>query len=260
MHGPFLQSRQRSGQWAADPVGGRRGRRVVSSRQLYDLQQIETQVQQRQRSRKGIVEKLADTMALQAAQQQAVATRKALDTARADLKDAELLSQQIAKKIKDADNQLYSGRTSNTKELVNLQSDLKMLKRQVKEAENQVIEMMAKVEQAEKAAAAAQVKAEVMEQDRAKQKVVLTQEQGQLTQEIANLERDAAQAKTGLPPQTLGLYQTIKTARGGVAVSAMSGGLCRACGMQLPSHVLQKVRADKELVRCTSCGRILFAA
>ena len=78
--------------------------------------------------------------------------------------------------------------------------------------------------------------------------------------EVEALEKEAIHARGGLEPQALGLYQTIKNARGGVAVSEVYAGMCRACGLQLPSQLLQKARLSKELVRCASCGRILYAS
>jgi predicted nucleic acid-binding Zn-ribbon protein len=37
-------------------------------------------------------------------------------------------------------------------------------------------------------------------------------------------------------------------------------GLCRGCGVTLPSGDVQRARAGQELVRCNSCGRILYVA
>ncbi len=65
-----------------------------------------------------------------------------------------------------------------------------------------------------------------------------------------------------LPQDLVQEYQTIRKARKGVGLARMvlasAGHRCGACNVQLPTHVAQRVHQGNVVVRCPSCGRILW--
>ena len=54
------------------------------------------------------------------------------------------------------------------------------------------------------------------------------------------------------------LYTELKKQKG-IAVAKVEQGICRGCRISLPTAELQQARSGS-LVRCSSCGRILFLA
>ncbi|MFU8887538.1 MAG: zinc ribbon domain-containing protein [Trueperaceae bacterium] len=53
-------------------------------------------------------------------------------------------------------------------------------------------------------------------------------------------------------------YEQVRRARRGLALVGIQGGKrCGGCHVQLPIHVLQKVRKGAGVTRCPSCGRLL---
>jgi len=53
-------------------------------------------------------------------------------------------------------------------------------------------------------------------------------------------------------------YEQVRRARRGLALVGLEGGKrCGGCHVQLPIHVLQKVRKGVGVTRCPSCGRLL---
>ncbi len=53
-------------------------------------------------------------------------------------------------------------------------------------------------------------------------------------------------------------YEQVRRARRGLALVGIEGGKrCGGCHVQLPIHVLQKVRKGAGVTRCPSCGRLL---
>jgi predicted nucleic acid-binding Zn-ribbon protein len=74
------------------------------------------------------------------------------------------------------------------------------------------------------------------------------------------LERDSLAA--GIPANIVREYESIRRARRGTGLTKMaktaSGYRCTACNVQLPMHVAQQVFAGNKIVRCPSCGRILW--
>jgi len=57
-------------------------------------------------------------------------------------------------------------------------------------------------------------------------------------------------------------YESIRKARKGTGLAKMakagSGYRCTACNVQLPMHVAQQVHQATKVIRCPSCGRILW--
>jgi hypothetical protein len=53
-------------------------------------------------------------------------------------------------------------------------------------------------------------------------------------------------------------YENLRRSKAGRAVAKVERGLCQACRMSLPTQHLQRVRAGRQTVLCSSCGRMLF--
>jgi predicted nucleic acid-binding Zn-ribbon protein len=87
----------------------------------------------------------------------------------------------------------------------------------------------------------------------------LAAERERLSQEVARLDQERGAAEAQVEPGDLQRYRGVKTQRG-TAVAKVERGICRACGLSLPSHELQRARTAQEPVRCGSCGRFLYVS
>ena len=55
-------------------------------------------------------------------------------------------------------------------------------------------------------------------------------------------------------------YEQVRRSKRGVGLVEIAGGRrCGGCNVQLPIHVLQKAKRSSAIVRCPSCGRILWS-
>ena len=73
------------------------------------------------------------------------------------------------------------------------------------------------------------------------------------------MEEDRSSRTTGMDSSALGLYAALRQAKQGRAVAKVERGSCQGCRIGLPTHMVQKVRAQESLVQCPSCERILVA-
>ncbi len=63
----------------------------------------------------------------------------------------------------------------------------------------------------------------------------------------------------GVQASLLKQYEQVRKARRGLGlVEITAGGQCGGCSMKLPIHVRQKAKRGAGVVRCPSCGRILW--
>lgn len=82
------------------------------------------------------------------------------------------------------------------------------------------------------------------------EKVGAREKSGELTDRMAKL-------VAGLDEETLSLYKRI-SGRNRIFMSALSKGNCSACGMRLPTSVMQHVLSKDRFTICGGCGRILY--
>jgi len=74
----------------------------------------------------------------------------------------------------------------------------------------------------------------------------------------ADLADRRARLCTEIDEGLLRQYEQVRRARRGLALVGLHGGKrCGGCHVQLPIHVVQKVRKGVGVTRCPSCGRLL---
>lgn len=192
-----------------------------------------------------------------------LAARSRLEAERAKL--AELGRQQRAvehetddlnAKLSKIDDDLYSGRIRNPKELTDLKNESDMHKNQRSQLEEKTLQIMEQVDAAAGRVAEADSELNRLEADWQSRQQRLTADLQKLKTEVGELQNKRLPVAAGIDPGTLEMYQQLKKQKG-TAVSQVEGGICTGCRLTLPVGEMQAVRSGK-LARCGSCGRILF--
>jgi predicted nucleic acid-binding Zn-ribbon protein len=94
---------------------------MTLTKQLYELQELDTDIESTQQTLKLKTGQLGKREALDAAQADLNAKKKELDGLNHERRDAEAELEDTTSKITAANEQLYGGRITNSKELSNLQ-------------------------------------------------------------------------------------------------------------------------------------------
>ena len=224
---------------------------------LLDLQAIDSKIDQ-------LSKRLAEVKAAQRETAELISTRQAANEAehiavqrRSARKDLELADATVDDKIKQAEKRLYSGLVKNPKELLDLQNDISSLKRQKVALDDQLLDAMLALEEAEDAltrhmAAHDQIEAawKISQSD-------LSAEQTQLETELAQQSKEQVAARTQLNQADLALYDQLRRRKGGVAVVEVAGSTCAGCGVRVTAAVLQQLGHADQFTRCGNCERIL---
>ncbi|MBI3979148.1 MAG: hypothetical protein HY331_13265 [Chloroflexi bacterium] len=226
---------------------------------LYDLQVIDTAIDERSQALAAVEAQLGETEALLAARQAHQETASSVQSLEKRVRDLAWEVQDFEAKIKPLDEKLYSGRVRNPKELNDLHREiegLKVHKRQLEDAELDLMVQLEDVQQARQAAAGELARVEAdwrAEQER------LTAEREALLRETAQLQARREQALLRVFPADLHQYEHLRPRKGGRAVARVERSLCGACRIALSSSEFQRVRSASTPMTCTSCGRILYA-
>jgi predicted nucleic acid-binding Zn-ribbon protein len=230
---------------------------MSTAKELYELQEVDLDIEQRTQGLEQVKSQLGIDDDLAAA-------RTALETARKKL--AELEHQQktgeweisdLGAKIAAIEKKLYGGSMKNPRELMGFEQDLKLLKTQRGEREDALLAVMMDVEDAQQDVKQKSSEFSVVEQGWKENQQKLSLEKEQLETGLAALEQQRKTMAGQIDSATLKLYEEIRLARQGRAVSKVMQGRCQGCRISLSMADQQRARMGNELARCSNCGRIL---
>ena len=74
----------------------------------------------------------------------------------------------------------------------------------------------------------------------------------------AELEAERSAASEGIEEDLLDRYTRLFRSKDGLALVTVEHGVCSGCHMQVNTQTYLEVRAEKEIVGCPQCGRILY--
>jgi len=226
---------------------------------LFRLQQIDTQLDQA-KTRLGEIDAiLNDTSVIDEAKQNALLTEAALSLGQKKLHEMENQVTDHKYKIEQNQSTLYGGRIRNPKELQDLQNEASALNRYLGVLEDRQLEAMLEVEELELDYKKASTSVNQVRGRFEEANAQLRAEKTKFIQQVEKLMIERNAAVGSVDSQDLILYDQLRKARNGVAVTRVADKSCLACGAMLTPGLAQSARSINQLVRCTSCGRILYA-
>ncbi len=76
-------------------------------------------------------------------------------------------------------------------------------------------------------------------------------------QHLGDLDSSIKEMTRELPKETRDLFEKL-TKKDGIVIAPVSDRICAACGMTLPTSLIQAVRQGHEIESCPSCARMLY--
>lgn len=226
---------------------------------LYRLQGIDSQADARRA-------RLDEINVLLGANEEVRAARETLESAEEQLRAAHArttgLEHEIATgdaKAKETSERLYGGATQNVRVMEDMQQELAALERRRKQLEDDLLEAMVALDDAQASTDEAQASLKATEEKWAAGQGDLLTEKQELEAGVAELAEDREALLSQIDADALAAYENLRARLRGVAVASVEDGVCAACGVAPTSSVLQKARHGELDARCPTCGRILFA-
>ncbi|MFC2066885.1 zinc ribbon domain-containing protein [Chloroflexota bacterium] len=227
-----------------------------TAKQLYQLQEVDLEIESYEQALSQKADQLGERQALDNAQSKLASEQQQLEELRHQQHSAEWEVDDILSKITAAEQQLYGGKITNPKELSSLQHEVTTMKSKSDNLENKALEIIDRVEEAEKSVAAATSELKKLDSEWQKQQQQLSTEIDQIKSKLSDLNHKRQQASAEIEPQAVESYERVRKQKK-QAVAKVEQGICRGCRISLSSSELQQVRSGN-LVHCGSCGRILF--
>ena len=228
------------------------------TKQLYQLQEVDLELESNEQALEQKTSQLGESQEVVRVRTELSSQRQHLEELKRQQHSAEWEIDDLTNKIASLEQKLYDGRIKNPKELTNLQHEVGGLKTRRDQLEDKVLEIMDRVELAEASGATISNELKSLEAKWRRQQQHLTIDIEQLKIILTDLEQKHQLILAEVDSHMVNLYQELKRQRG-TAVAKVDQGMCRGCRISLPTSELQRARSGS-LVRCGSCGRILFLA
>ena len=233
-------------------------REVNMARKLYELQEIDLEIDAKNEALTLVVSRLGDSEALAEARVSLATEEERLVELERSQRDVEREVEDLRSKVALLEEKLYGGSVKNPKELASLQEQVEHLKRKRRGQEDEVLGIMTEVEAMQKNLSLKSAEVSRIDEDWRAEQAALSGEQVELGAALADLDQKRKDLISRIDAASLELYQGLRRKRQGRAVAKVEQGMCQGCRIALPLNVLQRARIGQELVQCSSCERILY--
>jgi len=233
---------------------------VIRGRQLYELQEVDLEIEAKGEALARVESRLGEREALDEARAALSRERERLAELETSQRLGEGEVEDLRAKTALLEGKLYSGSVRNPKELTGLQEQVEHLKKRGRGQEDALLDIMTDVEAVQQRVNSKSRELERMEKSWREEQNSLSREQAELRAALATLEQRRKELIVRIDSASLELYQTLRVKRQGRAVAKVERGMCQGCRIVLPMTELQRARMGEEIVQCSSCERILYVS
>ena len=193
----------------------------------------------------------------------AAAAQTALDNAKGRLRhigsSRDSLELEIkAKKELVTRYSLQQFQTRKNEEYRALAHEIQLCKEAIFKLEDQEIALMEQEEAVQKEISRATQAANDTRQLVADQLAQLATREQNLKMELAGLQANREDLAAAVGETERARYDRLVRSRGEHVVVGVQHGVCGGCHMRLPPQLLVFCQAEKEIITCSNCGRVLF--
>jgi predicted nucleic acid-binding Zn-ribbon protein len=224
--------------------------------QLYRLQEIDTEIKEKKQRLGEVLKAQRETEALLAARQRAATAEQELKKWGALHIDLNLELDGLVNKAKRSENRLYSGQVTNPKELTDLQNEIASLGRRRLALEDEILEAMIMIEDAEAEQSTADASLSRIETEWERSQAELKNQQNELAMRLHGLNTMRQEQLPLISSGALTKYENIGQRHNGLAVVLLRGNMCQGCQLNVSANTVKEVNQGK-MVYCDICGRIL---
>jgi predicted nucleic acid-binding Zn-ribbon protein len=176
------------------------------------------------------------------------------------LRDLELSLSSTAEKAKKIEQELYSGRVGNPKELTAMQEDVASLGRQRRRIEDEMLALMEDTDRLARELGILEAQRGARERELEDHLTQYRAHTRALEDELAALQGKRETQATELAPEVLKRYERLRERKDGLAVAQVLGdGICEGCHVKIPDRLYADLQDGDALRTCEECGRILYA-
>ena len=163
-----------------------------------------------------------------------------------------------ARRVRDRDR-MDKGLITNPKDLERMQHELQSLERRIASLEDDELEVMARVEDAQRELDSLTAQVQAADERLATLATARDEKQAEIDAELAKTTAERATAVEGMPEDLMALYEKLRAQKGGVGAAALHQRRCTGCQLGIDTAELAVIKRapSNEVIRCEECSRIL---
>ena len=230
---------------------------------LLDLQALDLAID-RLRSRQRVLESGSEVAQARATADAAEADlgelRLRIDALDRDATRLEHEVDSLSKKAAAEEQRMYDGSVANAKELSSIQHEIENVRRRTSDREDELLVLMERREELERAAKEADARATSSRDDVDRIGAASADELATVADDLVARGSERAAIASGIDADLLELYEDLRRQKKGVGAAALVDGVCQGCHEQLSAVELDRVKKTTGIRRCEYCRRILVLA
>ena len=224
---------------------------VLQDRQQ-KIKQIETEIGTLPLQRKDLETQLTESVA------GVEALRQKTRQIEVDRKRMELDAATRAESIARLKTQQYQTRKND--EFQALGHEIARYENEIRKIEDEELELMVGGDKVKGDLAAEEKKAAAVKDSIARQTTNLEEKSKALQTQLEALTKERAELAGKIDEDLLALFERLFKSKGDAVVVALEHEVCTGCHMKVTTQTAHRVKANKEIVSCENCGRILYDA
>lgn len=231
---------------------------MTTVRQMFALQELDTILDRVQSEHEKAEYELNNGETIESLEAELKRGDEWLQETELQQKATKLEAESQKERSESLNSQLYSGEITNPRDLESLEREASNVSQLVKEQDAALAEITQKIEEAQLKRTELEIRLDEAKAAREVRQEELKASLKKLSAEKEGFEGRRSKLTEGLDPSSLQQYEALRKSKGGIAVVKVERGLCQGCKMSLPTHQQQRVRGGRQVVLCSSCGRMLF--
>jgi predicted nucleic acid-binding Zn-ribbon protein len=227
--------------------------------QLLILQDRQQKIRQIQAEIKTMPQQRQSLEAQQAASAAAVAALKSkVQHLEMDRKKLELDAGTRQESINRLKPQQYETRKND--EFRAMGNEIERYEKEIREIEDQELELMDQSDKARVELAEEEKKASVVRDSLGRQMADLEEKGKTLDGRLSALMAERAELSAKVEEDLLSRFERLFASKGDAAIVGLEHEVCTGCHMKVTTQTAHRVKNGKEIVSCEQCGRILYTA
>jgi uncharacterized protein len=228
---------------------------------LRRLAQVDDEWDEKARRFQQVRERLSNNTTLQEMRSEQQARESQLSSLRGELRDQELELEGLQERSRQVEESLYGGSIMVPRELENLRRDSEFLKRRASQLEDQILDLMATVEELTVVVEQGSQEQATFEKQWSQETATARDEYVTLRARLEELKAERDELRASIPQRELALYNELRRSKGGRPLAPMVDGVCQICHVAVPARKAAIALGGRETVAtCEGCGRILYQA
>ena len=227
-------------------------------RQLYALQEIDLDLDRLDKQKAEAERELEQAPAFESMQMALLEEEMRLEEYVEQRKAWQLEVETLRQRSTHLDEQLFGGNVANPRDLNSLEQEANSVRGQLEKQDNDLLELNLQVEESEGKCSAMRQHISETEANWEVRKSELQNRMEEIASERETVSAQRNALASGVEATALQRYETLRLAKGGLAVAKVERGLCQGCRMSLPTQQQQRIRSGRQMVQCSTCGRLLL--